>query len=1322
MKRTFFIHYSLLIALFLLLIPSPGSAYFFQHYTINEGLSNNAIYSIYQDSQKLMWFGTIDGLHSFDGKRIRVWRSDDSRIRLGSIIYAITEDDNQCLWIASDAGLALLNLRTDEFMPFKVATSEGITVDSRISDVAQDSRKNIWIASVSQGLFCYHPQSGELELFTAPDQLLSNRVKDVMEDRLGMIWVTTLDNGISCYNPTDRTFRHYRDPRIQRSLMTYEDSQANLWIGNAGQGLFLLDRNTGEIRQKIRPEKTPELLQIRYILEWKPGTLLLASDEGLIHYDISKEETKVMKSDDFLYGNLNDGHIHTLFIDHEQGLWVGTYFGGVNYLSPTGGNFSYYNSSNTPIDGRVISAFAKDKLENLWIATDDAGFFYWDRASHQFTAYKPQGTSRTPTYQNTHALLPDGDRLYIGMYMGGLDILDLKTGIFRNYTSDNSPHSLYSSGVYSLCKDMYGDVWVGTSFGLNRYNPKDDNFDRIAEVHPADVTCIIEDQRGFLWATSLDNGLFRLDRKTQQWINYRHDPEDKSTLPTNKLFTACLDNQNRLWFGTDGSGLCRYDYENDCFIRISLGDPALRVIYKIIPDNENLWISTSTGLLKFQPELHTCKLYNRSDGLQDNQFSPNAGIKMADGTIYFGGINGFNGFRPTEMVQNNQIPEVILTDFLLFNKHVDKDTPNNPLETSIRHTKQLTLNRHHSIFTLEFAALSYTGLLKNRYRYKLEGFENEWTDITGEPRVTYTNLPPGRYTFRVNASNGDGVWNEKGIALPIRVLPPWWFSYPAIAVYILVLIASVFYLFERMRRQHRKKLAYLEVKKDREVYEAKMDFFTHIVHEIRTPLSLILAPLDHVMRSTGRVSDVLPQLQVIERNGKRLSTLVNQLMDFRKVEAGGMKVSCRISNVNDLVEDIYKRFRLSAELKNIQVLLSLPPHECMAYIDPEAFTKIMSNLLSNALKFTNDCIWIDLQSNEKTQKLELRIRDNGPGIPTSEQQNIFKPFYQVKEDCPTDFIGTGIGLLLVKKLVRLLHGELDLESEIGNGSVFIVRLDTVSSLEKEAEKEKEAPISEPSGTPEPTEIVSRHTLLIVDDNQDLLDFLYDLFAVYYEVVRFPEGEAALNYLSNQTVDLVISDVMMPKMNGFELCAKIKSKLSTSHIPVLLLTAKVAPEDQIEGLESGADVYVEKPFSADILKAQVQSLLINRERVRKNFQDKPMTPLTTVAHTKMDKAFLERMAAIIEEQMSNPEFTVEALAQELCMGRSTFFAKVKGVSGMTPNDFIRVIRLKQAARIFMEGETSISNVCFQVGFSSPSYFSRCFQQQFGMSPSDFLKQI
>ncbi|MEG0518052.1 MAG: two-component regulator propeller domain-containing protein [Bacteroidales bacterium] len=1287
----------------------------FRQYTIENGLSNNAVYSIFQDSGERMWFGTIDGLHCFDGQRIKPVKCDDQALSPGSIIYAIAEDSTKTLWIASDKGISLYSLKKGLFVPFNVKAQSGEIIKGKVSDVYLDSKGVMWICTAGQGVFTYNIKSQVLTQYTTKE-LPTNYIIAVTEDKAGIIWITTLGKGLCKYDYRTGKFTNYSDPFNNNGSVVYEDSKSNLWMGTTGNGLFLFNRQNLTYKKIIVSQGRYNLLQIRDMVEYTPGVLSIGSDNGIINYYTGSGKAELVKEERGTYGGLNDNYIHSLYVDKERGLWVGTYFGGVNYLSPTRSNFSYYSYLNSSFTGKVISAFAKDERENLWIGTDDAGFSYWNRSTGQFKTYIPSKQGVSPTYRNIHALLPVGDKLYIGMYMGGLDVLDIKTGRFTNYNTSDSPKSLWSSGVYAIFKDLYGTIWIGTTGGLNKLNEDTNEFERIEQVSKTDIASIIEDKEGNLWVCTLGNGLFKLDRKSNTWRNYLHQAGQESTVPANRVITACLDYNNDLWFGTDGAGICKYEPSTDRFIKYLLPAIPSNVIYKMIPDNDFLWISTSNGLIKWQPGKDILKIYDKYDGLQDNQFSPNAGVKMADGTIYFGGINGFNGFKPAEMVQNSRTPKLMFTDFLLYNKSLTVLDYDSPLNASISYTDKIVLHRRHNIFSLDFALLSYTGAQKNSYQYKLEGFEKEWTTVTGIPRATYTNLPAGKYVFRVKGANGDGVWNKEGLSLSITVMPPLLLSTTFFIGYILILlvvIGLVFYYFQRkIREQHRQKLR-----------EEKINFFTNMVHEIRTPLTLILAPLEHVMRSSGKISDVLPQLQIIEKNGQRLLSLVNQLMDFRKIEGGGIEVVCSNIDITLLVEDIYKRFKLSADIKNIKTELILPQEPCIAFVDKEAFTKILSNLLSNALKFTKNEILVSLLVNHSNGQISLTIQDNGLGISAKEQDNIFKPFYQIKDDQPSDYIGTGIGLIIVKKLLDMLNGELELISTPGEGSRFIIKFKLAHGVPAVMADNTQSPSNDVIGTQTAQEKVpERVKLLVIDDNTDMRNFIKELLLPQYDVECACDGVQGLQMLEQYHADMIISDIMMPNMDGYQFCSIVKNNIETSHIPIILLTAKVETDDKIAGLETGADAYIEKPFSSELLITQISNLLFNRARLRNNYLTVPSVPLLSMANSKTDEKFLEKIQQVIEANMTEPNLSVEFLARELGMGRSNFFVKVKGISGVTPNDSIRIARLKRAAQFFMEGETSVSEVCYRVGFSSPSYFAKCFQQQFQVTPADYIKNI
>lgn len=1296
-----------------------------RHYTINDGLSNNAVYAITQDDKGRMWFGTIDGLHSFDGHAIHVWR-DSTRLAPGPIIYALREDDDYRLWVGSDKGLSLLDLKLERWVPLGCVTSAGVSITSSVTDILKDSRGRMWVSTFGQGVFRYDPASHSLEQYTL-GRLNTEYAICLMEDSRGTVWCASRTEGVSRYDEARDRFAYVTGSRKEAVIRLFEDSSHRIWAGGNRNGLFRLENDS--LYHCLEPVGESGVMQVRSIVERKRGQLLLASDEGLTRYIPDKGEAVTLKADPDHPNKMNDNCLQTLYLDSESALWTGTYFGGVNYFSPEGDNFSHYRDDNTQLASRIIGVIAPAEEGNLWIGSDDNGFFHWNRKENRFTHY-PSGGHKpfSPTYHNIHALLQDGNRLFVGMFIGGLDIIDLKTGKVRNYMPSNSSRSLYASGIYALHRDGDGRIWIGTTMGLNSYEPATDDFERIYQTYQADISCIADDRSGYLWVGSLNKGLFRLDRESRMWDNFSSDrPEDDPFhLGSDGIITCTTDETGGFWIGTNGNGLFRFDYATGRFERVHFEVP-LRVIYKIIPYQNKLWLTTNQGLYAYDPATRMLSYYNREDGLQGNAFLPNSGLLADDGTLFVGGINGFNSFRPDRMTHFSAVrPQVILTDFRLFNRPVEVGAEGSPLKHSITYSTDITLNHEQSIFGLQVAALSYINPSKNFYRYRLEGLEEEWTFSREAPRVSYTNLRPGRYTFRVSVSTGNGQWFDDAVRLSIRVLPPWWLSPWALAAYVLLLALLVSLLYRRSVNRQRERLALVTIEKDKEIYQSKIDFFTQMVHELRTPLSLILAPLRQVMAQGGSVADAMPQLQMVERNGQRLSDVVNQLMDFRKSESGQITVSLASVELKGVLSGIVQRFRWLAEAKGIRLVEQLPEAECFATTDTEAFNKMVGNLLSNAFKFASTSVTITLSQDGEGCCL-LRVADDGIGIAPEEQAKIFQPFYQVKEGRPSDYIGTGIGLALVRKLADLTHTEISVESSLGQGAAFILRLPAgqpLSEVRPDAVQTSSGgsamALSEPSAA-EPAADGERECILVVDDNSDMLHFMQSILASRYEVRLAGNGQEALDVMKQWLPQLIVSDVMMPVMDGLQLCRAVKENLETSHVPVVLLTAKVGTESQVEGLDSGADLYLSKPFTTEVMLAQIDSLLRNRRNLKARYCSDPLSLPELPSRSSLDREFVKRVEEIIHQSLTQSDFSVDQLAVQAGVSRTALFTKLKALVGLTPNDYIRLIRLKRAAQLLSSGNTTVSEACWLVGFSSTSYFSKCFQSQFGVTPSEFRQR-
>lgn len=1330
----------------------------FKHYTVEDGLSVNTVTSIIQDSRGFMWFGTSLGLNCYDGKTFKHYipaDENDPTRRLTSIL-CVKEGARGELLVGTNFGLYFFNPAQEKFHRVTYHTENGVSITSPVYNVCLDNSNNLWVATAEQGLFHYNYKNKILTQLTHnpkdPNTIPSNIIRNIYIDLKGRVWILSFNNGIGCYDPKSDICKRYRDygnAPIERYDVMYEDKNNQLWLGNYSKGLSKMDINTGKFTHFLTPDTQGFINHIRSIIEYQPGLLLLGADDGLTFFNTLTNQYKTIKSNLSNSAGINDDYVHSLFIDKEGGLWIGTYFGGINYSSPAAQNFEHYSPSigDYHFPGKIVGVMTEDENGNLWFGTDDAGVIFFDRKKNSFKQYLPQKGHNSLCYHNIHALLYDKDKLWIGTYSGGLDCLNLKTGQFTNYTHNEKQQSLLHSSVYALYKDKQGQLWVGTPAGVCTYDSLKNIFIPVPEVGPSDISCILEDKHGYLWFASTNNGLYRYNTTNGEWRRYHYSSPKGCTIPSDVVTTVALDSNECLWIGTDGNGIAWYSYDTEKFT--PLNTPVLEdtPIHCIIDYGNHLWITTNKGVIRLHPKGLNYKVYNRSDGLQSIQFCPNSGLLAKDSMIYIGGINGFNRFYPDKLIENTVVPSVYITRLSLFNKDVHCGDETGILDKAISYKDELVFRHDQSVIGLEFVSLSFFAPDKNLYAYKLEGFDKDWSYIQKEPMVSYTNLPAGDYTFHVIASNNDGLWNNAGTSLKIKILPPWWLSSWAYTTYILTIIITAFltirYFVRKVERRHQANIQRINAEKEKVIYDTKINFFTNIIHEIRTPLSLVIAPLEHVMKTNKRINDVRDELQIIHRNSNRLLSLVNQLMDFRKTEFEGISIKMTPLDISFHIRQLYERFLLTAKQKGVQLSLSLPSESYWVETDEEALTKIASNLFSNAIKFTKDKVSVVITYQTEEKKIILQFDDNGKGVAPEERENIFKPFYQIKENQPSDGIGTGVGLSLLNTLVAQLEGTVSVNDSTLGGASFIVilPLNKVEGREQEivapqdtllispaTETEKEQDVAmnenieenETGISPKPQQTPN---ILLVDDNNDMLSFLSKQLRDDYIITAKSNAQAALEWFEDHKVDLVVSDVMMPDIDGFELCKRIKDNVHTSHIPVILLTAKTNMEAKIEGLECGADVYIEKPFSVDHLKAQIHSLLLNRYKIQQRFATQPTTTsVASLATNKADAIFLQKVDDFIYKNISEVTFTSTDIAVSIGMSRSTFFTKLRAISGLTPSDYIRLIRLKKAVEYFHSGETRINEVCYLVGFNSPSYFTKCFQQQFGEIPKAYIKKL
>lgn len=1316
-------------------------------YTMDDGLAANRVYSILQDTCGFMWFGTDDGLSRFDGVRFKnYYLSEYINSTTSNSVKKIITDRRGRMWIGLDSGIVIYDYKTDTFTLFNAKTETGETIQSYVVDMMEDHDGEVWIATNGKGLYRFSP-NGKIKLkvyrniLRKTNSISQDILMTLQQDSKHNIWIGTYSEGLCCFDKQKDQFVTYKKTPQANSLSDnsiqkiFEDSHGNLWIGTFQNGLDLFNPSTGTFTNFKDKSANNLLYHIHDIKEYRPGELFVSSDNGLGIFNVEKKEVIPSDNSQLKIRTQASKFIYAIFIDKEESLWLGSYFEGLKFYSSFQNNFEYYSCASTPasLTGKVVNVIREDKDNILWIGTDDNGIFRFNAKTQEISPFRTAADIGS-TYYCIHDLLLDGDKLFAATYGRGLEVFNLKTGkseTFQNIPGD--PASIPSSRVFELYKASNGRIYVGTSNGICCYNPDQNNFTRIGSFEGR-VSTIVEDHNGTLWIGTSINGLLSYHIKTEKIIAYKHSNSPNS-LTKNVITTLAIDNRKQLWIGTYGQGFCKYNEATNDFTRYDQLELPNRIITSIIPKGDQLWMTTNKGLVVYNPDTNYLKTYSKSNGLHSEQFTPDSGIESSDGRLYLGSTNGFCSFSPQNLRENGYNPPVVLTNMTIFGKDIQTNTPDSPLKNAIGYTNEVILNHDQSMIGFDFAALSYIAPKENHYQYMLEGLDNEWQFTKGNNNhLSYANLPAGEYVLRIKGTNSDKIWSTNETQLKIIVLPPFFQSQLAYFLYAMALVVIAFlsirYYIKRSEKRQQENLRKLNDEKEKELYDSKINFFTNIAHEIRTPLSLIIGPLEYLMK-TSSINNVYGEyLSIIEQNYKRLYALVNQLLDFRKVDSGAYKLSYDSYRIKDMIVKVAVIFELTARQKKVMTDTSSIPESMTLVTDEEAFTKIISNLLSNAMKYATR--EISITAVETETEIVITITDDGIGISDEEKNKIFDAFYQAKSNREINKLGIGIGLHMTRSLVQLMDGRIvannreDGESGASISVHFPKHMSATPSLQT-GKRMKDLIIHENNLEGNDLEeesnepIKKQYAVMVVDDNPEILDFLSKVLSEEYFVISASSGEEALQILEKNKIDLVISDVMMDGMNGFDLCGQIKNNINISHVPVILLTAKTDTESKIAGLEAGADAFIEKPFSPFHLRAQLHNLLKKRESQQKAFASNPMLDLQSTVHNKLDEEFMNKCTEIILSNIEDTEFSVNTLAVELSMSRTSVFTKIKGIIGMTPNDFIKITRLKKACKMMAEGEYRVTEIGFLVGFSSSSYFAKCFQKQFGMLPTEFVKK-
>ena len=1291
----------LMVCLLGILNSEAKADYSFRNLTMNDGLTANAVRNIVQDKNGYIWFGTDNGLCRYNGRQMVPFRI--AELGINQYISALLSSEKG-LYVGTDKGVFFIDFERQKYERLP------LDIHSTVTYLSFDKEGALWVSVMGQGVWQYMVKTSQTKHYEIKD--IENAVAQVLVDNSNQIWAVTnwatpsvyrLNRLHNRFEPVSLSF-----PSMYISLRMLQTKDGRMWLGSWEQGLLLM-HSDGRVEQVLNPQSSKVGWHIHTLYEQTDGNICIGCDDGMIILNTKTREWQK-------YG---DRFVYAITTDTEGGMWIGTFYNGVRYISPVGKRFEGFSMADG-LTGNVISRFCEDRQGRVWVGSDDGGLMCYSPKEQRFVGYPHQDVL---SKRNVHALTLDSDNnLWIGTYTDGVMVLNLATGQLRQYMQTSSVNSLDNSSSYAIHLDRHGRIWVATMEGLNLYDKQHDAFVRIGKTHAITID-IDEDKEGNLWLASQGEGLWLYNSKSRKLKNYRAADGDDTTLPDNQVNCCMIDQSGKMWIGTF-AGLCVYDKQHDNFRRITLDVPSQNIL-SVIEDNGALWIATDRGIVKYVPE-EGVQRFTLHDGLVSEQFQPNSGMKATDGRVYLGTTSGFNSFYPYQIKANSVMPPVYVTSLEILNCE-ECNADGLPIDLTL--TKQITIGYGDSkMVTLSFASLSYCSPEKIQYAYMLEGFDRDWNYVGNQNRATYTNLPAGTYTFRVKATNNDGIWSDNEAELKIIVHPPFWWSWYAKLLYLVLMVMAVYYYVQlrlkRAERQHQRELQLLNEQKEKEVREARLNFFTMIAHEIRTPVSLIIGPLEKLMKQGAPTAD----LKVIDRNAHRLLELVNQLLDFRKVEQQSLVMHFAPHNIYQLIVSVSERFAPTFEQNGKQFTVIYPDEHFTAIVDKEAIIKTVSNLLANANKYTKDQVQLMCSEDPDGEHFRISVSDNGVGIREDDRQRIFQPFFQAEGNKP----GTGIGLNIVKNIVTQHHGDISVESELGVGSTFTIVL-PVSQTEIEAvapeNTSEPTAIDDHSATVPSPDIASTHhlspitqhqTMLIVDDSEDMRQFLESSFSDKYAILTAGDGIEALHLLQQHQISIIISDWMMPRMDGAEFCCRVRQNPLTSHIPFVMLTAKTDDDSKVEGMDVGADTYIEKPFSVQYLEACIRNILQIRRQLMEKFSTQPLEPVTEIAQNPTDNEFLTKMNRIIEDNFSNSELNVDFLAERLNISRSGLFAKIKTLADVTPNEMIQIVRLKRAALLLHEGGHMVSEVGYMVGFTNPSYFSKCFQKQFGIRPAEYMK--
>jgi signal transduction histidine kinase/ligand-binding sensor domain-containing protein/DNA-binding response OmpR family regulator len=1345
--------------------------YQFSRLDIQSGLSNNQINCIFKDAKGFMWFGTFSGLNRYDGYNFKIFRHDevDTTSISDNFINHMFEGPGDKIWIKTqsayniyDPSTEMIDRKADRFLQKLGLPTEGLVT-------ILHSRKRYYFVYAQAGIYALD-EKGKITPVTdaVANKQEHSPITSASLDSKNYIWILRHNGVIEKFdgeqykNLLHTTIFQKQNLQLQFGYFMFIDNQDEIWLyqRNTLSGLYRYNPSRNNILYYSQQSGTPALSNnaINGITQDNRGLIWIATDHGGVNI-LDKENHTIthLANSETDNKSIADNVLNAIYKDNQGIVWLGTNKKGINIYDESSNRFPLYHHAgkqpnSLPFDD--VNAFVEDKKGNLWIGTNGGGLIYYDRQKNTYQQYL-NSISNTNSLSNNVVVslfIDHQQKLWIGTYLGGMDCFDGKN--FIHYKHDDSrPESLADDRVFSIFEDSNLNLWVGTNnFGLDRFDRENNIFyhhnTHVPQtLHSQTVTSIMEDSRGNLWVGTTW-GIDVLDKSTGRFIHYVDYNSKLSYYSTNGI---AEDHSGNIWVATH-RGLNVLQKGKTEFISFFVKDglPDNTILEILEDENHFLWVSTKGGLSKIEVIQKDgedikirCVNYNEFDGLQGREFNRFAAYKTRSGELIFGGANGFNLFRPAEIKNINQVSPVALTGFSLLNKTLlvgEKINNHVILDQSITSVEEIQLKHNENDFSLEFAALDFTHTEKTKYLFKLEGFNRDWITTSGKSRVaTYTNLDPGNYTFKVRASNSDGTWNDREVSLKITILPPLWATPLAYLLYAALFIALLYFSRKSIIKKENDRFIIAEERKEsqrmHELDLMKIKFFTNVSHEFRTPISLILIPLQKLISQTQNIEH-RQQFVLIQRNARRLLNMVNQLLDFRKMEVNELKLHLADGDIVDFIHEVSFSFTDLADKKNIQFNYFSHVDQLMMPFDQDKIERILFNLLSNAFKFTPEegTVSVELNTVQKDGKdfLEIQVEDSGIGIETEKQQRIFDRFFQVSVPDSMLNQGSGIGLSITKEFVEMHGGTISVRSQPHEGSCFCVLLPVTGTKQSVPVVEVQPAIVTTAGSEEITTrqhsipakniVFKKPLVLLVEDNDDFMFYLKDNLKEYFTIIEAGNGRDGWKKALSAHPQLIVSDITMPVMNGIELCKKVKTDSRTRHIPVILLTALSGDQQQLMALETGPNDYITKPFNFEILLSKIKNLLDYQTAVKETYQKQVEVNPSEVEPEITEGDFVRNVLEIIEEHMSDEAFSVEFLRKKLLLSRTGLYKRMLALTGKTPIEFIRQIRLKRAAQLLEKTSHNVTEIAYMVGFNNPKYFARYFKEEFGILPSAYQAHV